>query len=166
MQDIEFVAEPLLGLVPSELGGAEFSGRDVHVREPDQRRVRRVGNGRQEIVLLGFENLQIRGCARRDHADDVAAHEFFPGARFFQLFAQRDFVSRAKQPGDVALGGVMRNAAHGDGLALFAVAGGQSDLQLAGGNDGVLVKEFVEIAQAEQDQRMRVALLDGLVLPH
>src|SRR5437879_12965105 len=58
------------------------------------------------------------------------------------------------------------NAAHGDRFAALAIAGGQGDLQFLGGDQGVFVEKLVEVAQAKQQERVRVALLDRLILPH
>ena len=58
---------------------------------------------------------------------------------------------------DVALGGVIGHAAHGNGDALFLIARGQRDLQFARRDDGVLEEEFVEVTQAER----RAARWDG-----
>ena len=68
-------------------------------------------------------------------------------------------------PGDVAGDRVVRHAAHGDGLAALLVAGGQCDLQLARARDGVLEEEFVEVAEAEEEERAGVLPLQLLVLP-
>src|SRR5271155_2253196 len=58
------------------------------------------------------------------------------------------------------------DAAHGDGLAFFLVAGGEGDFELAGGDFGVVKEELVEIAEAEQKQGVGELLLDAVVLPH
>ena len=58
------------------------------------------------------------------------------------------------------------HAAHGDGRALFLVAGGERDFEFARGGDGVFEEELVEIAQAEEQQGVRELLLDAVVLPH
>ena len=72
----------------------------------------------------------------------------------------------ADEAGDVAVRGVIGDAAHGNGLALFAIAGGEGDLEFAGGDDGVFVEEFVEIAEAEEEEGVRIAGLYGVVLLH
>src|SRR5205807_8335021 len=71
-----------------------------------------------------------------------------------------------QEPGDVRFGGMKWNAAPGDRFAALAIAGGQGDLQCLGGDQGVFVKKLVEVAQAKQQERVRVALLDRLILPH
>jgi len=52
-------------------------------------------------------------------------------------------------PGVIAFRGVIGNAAHGDGLAFFAVAGGQRDLEFTRSDHGIFVKQLVKIAQSE-----------------
>ena len=56
------------------------------------------------------------------------------------------------------------DAAHGDGFGF--VAGGEGELELAGGDDGVVVEELVEVAEAEEDERVGVRVFGGAVLPH
>jgi len=77
-----------------------------------------------------------------------------------------DFEAGANEARDVAVGGVIGDAAHGNGLALFAIAGGEGDLELAGGDDGVFVEEFVEVAKAEEKEGVGVAGFDRVVLLH
>jgi hypothetical protein len=88
------------------------------------------------------------------------------GARLLHLFADGDFKASADKAGDVAIGGVIGYAAHGNGLALFSIARGEGDLELARGNHGVFVEEFVEIAEAEEEKGVGIARLDGVVLLH
>ena len=56
------------------------------------------------------------------------------------------------------------DAAHGNG-ALF-VAGGEGDLEFAGGDDGVIVEELVEVAHAEEDEGVGVLALGSHELLH
>ena len=107
-------------------------------------------NGRQIIIFARVKNRAVGGCARSDDAHDFAAHEFFAGAGQLHLIAYGDFEAAANQARDVTIRGVIRHAAHGNGLALFAIAGGQSDLQFARGQNGIFVEEFVEIAEAKE----------------
>src|ERR1035437_4423367 len=58
------------------------------------------------------------------------------------------------------------DAAHGDGGALFLVAGGEGDFEFAGGDDGIFEEELVKIAEAEHEQGVGDLLLDVVVLPH
>ena len=120
----------------------------------------------EEIVLARFEDCGIRRRARSNHANDFATHELLAGAGLLHLLADRHFVTSPDQPRDVAIRRVIRHAAHGDRLPAFAIARRKRDLQLARGADRVFVEEFVKIAKAEEQQRMRIARLDGVMLPH
>ena len=91
---------------------------------------------------------------------------FFAGAGVFHLIADGDAIALLDQARDVVFGGVIGDAAHRDRLAFFLVARGERDFELARGGDGVVVEEFVEIAQAEQQQRVGDLLLDAVILPH
>ncbi len=82
------------------------------------------------------------------------------------LVADGDLVSLANELGDVALGGVVGNSAHGEGDAIYLLARGEGDLELARGGDGVIEEELVKIAHAEEQQRGGMLFLDGGVLPH
>jgi hypothetical protein len=54
----------------------------------------------------------------------------------------------------------MRDAGHGDALALGDRAAGQDQVQLAGCDLGVLIERLVEVAQPEKDDRVGVLLFD------
>ena len=58
------------------------------------------------------------------------------------------------------------DAAHRNGLALFPIARSERDLQLARGEHGVFVEKFVEIAETEEEQGVRIARFDRVVLLH
>ena len=77
---------------------------------------------------------------------------FLASARIFHLVADGDAVALLDEARDVAFGGVVGDAAHGDGRALFLVARGERDFELARGDDGVFEEQLVEIAQAEHQQ--------------
>src|SRR6516225_10402060 len=101
-------------------------------------------DGGKEIVFADIEDAEIGGSARSDDAHNFAAHEFFAGTSLFHLVANGDLEAGANQSGEIAFRGVIGNAAHGDGLAFFAVAGGEGDLQFARGDHGVFVKQLIE----------------------
>ena len=61
---------------------------------------------------------------------------------------------------------MVRNAAHGNGLALFAIARSERDLQFARSDHRIFVKKFVEIAQAKEQQSVRIARFDRVILLH
>jgi len=72
-------------------------------------------------------------CRVCDDAGDFTPHQFLAGARLLHLFANRHAVAAADQTRDVALGRVVGDAAHRDGIAFLFVAGRESDFELARG---------------------------------
>ena len=70
------------------------------------------------------------------------------------------------QAGQVALGGMKRNAGHGNRLAAGIAAGGKGDVEQAGGLLGIVIEQFVEITHTVEQQLVRVVLLDAEVLLH
>src|SRR5260221_2674245 len=166
MQELELFAKSFFGAGAAKFGGLKFSSREIDEGEADRGCSSALRNGGEKIVFAGVENGDISGGARSYSADDFAAKEFFAEAGRFHLIADGDFETVADQASDVAVGGVIRHAAHGNGLTFFAVAGSERDLQFARGEDGVFVEEFVEIAEAEEQQRVRVTRFDRVVLLH
>ena len=160
---LDFFLNSFAGVFSLEFGGAKFAGGEVEGGESDA--LTGLRDGGEEIVFFGTERRIGRG-ARRDHPRDFAPHQFLGQARVFHLLADRDLESLANQLGDVALGGVVRHATHGDGDAFFLVARGQRDLQFLRRQDGVVEEKFVEIAQAKEQQGAGMLLLDGGILPH
>ena len=59
-----------------------------------------------------------------------------------------------------------RYAGHGDGFPGRLSARGQGDIEQPGGAPGVVVKQFVEIPHAIEQQNVRVFRLDAEVLLH
>src|SRR5260370_40822668 len=73
-------------------------------------------------------------------ANDLAADKLFPRAGLLHLVADRDFETSTDQTRNIAFGGMIRHATHGNGLALFAVAGSEGNLQLARSDHGIFVE--------------------------
>ena len=76
----------------------------------------------QKIVFADIEDRDIGCGAGSDHAHNFAANQLLARAGLFHLVADGDFETGADQTRDVTLGGVVRNTAHGNGLAFFAIA--------------------------------------------
>ena len=72
----------------------------------------------------------------------------------------------ADQLGEIGLGRVHRHARHGDRLAGVVAAEGQGDAERGGGLLGVLEEQLVEVAHAEEDQRVGLARLGLEELRH
>ena len=146
----------------SHLGRRELPGADVHARQPrpapldDGSRQKVVGPGRQQAVL--------DQRARRDDADDLAPDQP-PRRHLADLVADRHPVPLLDQPGDVPLGGVVRHAGHRDALAPADVAARQHDVERLRHDLRVVVERLVEVAQAEEEDGVRMARLDLQVLP-
>ena len=137
-------------LVAAHLGGGKLAGGHVGVGEPHE--VVRGDDGREVVVRLRPQHVLVDDRAGRDHAGDRAIHEPVAGGR--HLIAHRDAVPGLDQPGDVAGHGVVGHAAHGRAAAATELAGGQHDLQLFGGDLGVAVEQLVEVAEAEEQERL------------
>jgi len=117
----------------------------------------------EEIVLFLAE-AGVERSAGGEYARDFAANDLLGELGVFHLFADGDAETLAQEPLKIALRRVIRDAAHGN--RAFAVAGGEGDLQLPGGDDGVVVEEFVKVAHAEEEQRVRMLLLGYGPLAH
>ncbi len=59
---------------------------------------------------------------------------------------------------------MIRDAAHGDGLAFFAIAGSESDLEDTGGEERVVEEEFIKVAETEEEKGAGVLGFDVVVL--
>ena len=120
----------------------------------------------QVVVLVRAQQVGVGGGAGRDDARDLALDQFLGELGVFHLVADGDAVALLDEARDVAFGRVVRHAAHRDGRALFLVARGERDFELARRGDGVFEEQLVEIAQAEHQQGVGHLLLDAVVLPH
>src|SRR5262249_11679834 len=113
----------VFGARAGEFGALKFAGGEIDEGQTDRAAGRVLINRGQKIVFLGVENGDIGGGARRDDADHFAADELFARAGGYHRIADGDFEAGAQETGYVAVGRVIRNAAHGDRLALFAHSG-------------------------------------------
>ena len=82
------------------------------------------------------------------------------------LLGDGDAETAADQAGEVGLGSVDGDAAHGNGLALMLAAAGEGDIEGGGGGFGVFEEEFVEVAHAEEKEGVRVFGLELEPLGH
>jgi len=144
-----------------ELGGAKVSGGEIE--QGDGGGVGGDVERAEEVVLLLAEGGVKRGAGGED-AGDLAADDLFGELGVFHLLTDGDAEAFAQESLEVALGGVVGDAAHGHGA--LAVAGGEGDLQLAAGDDGVVVEELVKVAHAEEDEGVGVLAFGGHELLH
>ena len=134
-------------------GDARIAAREIH---------------RTDVVAAPFlQHRAFRHGARGNDADDVPLHQPLCQCGVFRLLADGDLVALRDEPCNIALGAVIRHAAHGGALLRVLhvpVPGGQGQVQLPRGDDGVLVEHLVEVAEAEEEQAVPVLFLDLLVL--
>ncbi len=156
-------ARQLVGQLPcGKTGGDESAGRKL---DPCQSRWVARRHGGQKIALARIEEGVVGDGAGRDHSRHLAAHESLGGFRVFDLFAHGGPYSRRDQLGQVAVQLMVREAGHRDGVFAFFAAR-QGETERACGRFGVVVEHLVEIAHAEQQQRIGARPLRLLILFH
>ena len=122
---------------------------------------------RDEVVVLArVELLGVGDEPGRDDANDLARDDPLDLGGIGHLLAERDLVAEGEELGDVAVRRVVRDAAHRVLVGIALVAAGERDRERPGGDDRILAEELVEIAEAKEEQRIGVARLGFLVLPH
>src|SRR4051812_28905381 len=146
-----------------ELGSAELACREVEGGESSTLGV--AMNSSKKVIVFRSQT-GIRRRARRDHACDFAPHQFFRDSRIFHLLADGYLEPFADELSDVSLSRVIGNTAHRYRDAFFLITRGERDLQLFRSDYRIIEEEFIEVAQPEKEQRVRMLFLDGGVLPH
>ena len=169
------VAEDFAGGKAAKLGG-HILGVGAHRGE--KRAGGNVAEGKAEfpafpvnaadvVVFVLVQHTAFGDGAGGDDAGDVSLHQPLGGGRVFHLLADGDLVALLHQPGDVGVHAVIGDAAHGRLLLLWLapVTGGQGEIQFPSRQFGVVVKHFIEVAQAEHQNAVLVLILDLLILP-
>ena len=153
--------------LPARLADPELARGHVDEGGPQGAPRARSGamQGEEEVVRGPVQVLRVGERPRGDDAHHLSPHELLALARRLHLLAHRHLAPGANQPGDIAVGRVMGNARHGDG-ALPLLARGEGDLEQARALVGVLEEELVEVAEAEEEEVVGVALLELPVLQH
>ncbi len=93
-------------------------------------------------------------------------HRWAGVAPIADLFGDGDAMSGADQPGEVALGGMDRDAAHRDRLAVACPALGQSNVERVRGGLCIVEEKFEKIAHTVKQQRIARLGLEPVVLRH
>ena len=126
--------------------------------------------GGAEIAASGLQGGVVQHRTRSDHADDVPLHKPLGRGGILCLLADGHLVALGDEAGDVALGGVVGDAAHGHlfvkRLIFVLVAGGEGEIQLSGGGPGIGAEHLIKIAQTEEQDGVLVLLLDLQILLH
>jgi len=139
--------------------GHEIAGGQIHQREAEG--FPGGTNRGEEVVAFGHEHPLVEMRAGRQDLGDLAFDEF-AGPGVFKLVTDGDFPSGAEQPADVAVGGVMRQAAH-----RHAVARGERQIENLRARLRVLEKHLVKITEPEQQQRVLGQFaFDAAILRH
>ena len=123
---------------------AEFAGGEVHPGGVQAAAV--ACEGGEVTVAGGVELVGLERCPRTQDARDGAADESARLGRL-GLVADGDLAAGGEDFADVVVGGVERDARH-----RVAVAPGEGDAEEFGADLGVLEKQLVEIAEAEEEQ--------------
>ena len=139
----------------------ELAGADVGVGDGGSPVVE--GDGGEVVVGRLVEQLRLDHGARCDDPHDGAVDEA-PPVRLADLLADGDAVALLDEPREVGVEGVVGNAGERHLLALPHVPLREDDLQVARGDLRVLVERLVEVAHAEEEQRVGVLRLHAEVL--
>ena len=139
-----------------QLAGRAVEGGNPVIVRPQADRHRIVGATRKVRIL--------DHGSWRQYTDDLASHQAMSGGGILDLVAECDPQACLEQPTDIALECVVGDAGHRDAMALPQLAGRQRDAQQRRGPLGILPECFVEVAETEEHDGIRIVLLDSLVL--
>ena len=123
-----------------------------------------IGNDSHKVVVrLPLQQPRLNHSARGYNTNNVPLHQPLCFG-LAELLADGDLMSLVYQPRQIVIQGMTRDPRHRDALPLAHLPGGQHDLQLPGGDPGILVEGLVEVAEAEEDDRFRILPLYPKVL--
>ncbi len=144
-----------------EFGDGEFARSNIRVGNRGRPTVE---NDRGQVVVgVAGQESRLDDCPRCHDPHYFAREDAFERL-VSHLFADGDVVAFFDQAGEVVFDGVVGDARHRDARTFGDVARGEHDVEFARGNLGVLVKGLVEIAEAEEQDRVRVGAFDLEVL--
>ena len=146
-------------------GAAEFAGGDV--AEGHAAGVACQIHSADVVAAPLLQHGAFGDGAGGDDTDHVPLDDALGQGRVLRLLADGHLVALGDEPGDIALGAVVGDAAHGGALLRVLngpVPGGQGQVQLPGSHLGVLIEHLIEIAQAEKQQAILIVLLDLVIL--
>ena len=147
--------------------GFEQPRRDIQPRRPQPVPILR--QGQQEVRPAGFQQGVLGQGAGRDQPHHVAPDRHLgiaPGLGVFHLLGHGHAKAAPDQPRQIIFRRMHRHAAHGNRRPAMRPARGQRDIQRRRGSFGVGEEQLIEIAHAEEDQRIRVLRLGGKPLRH
>ena len=156
--DAEDVGEQTVAAVsvtrnrPVESSSQPGRARSRSALDPPERH-QKIRFGRRQQLVLGDR-------AGRHQPDDIAPDDRFCAAllglrRVLDLLAHGDAVAEPDQLLQIVVGGMDRHAAHRNVAGPMLAALGQHDAERAGRHLRILEEQFVEIAHAIEQQRVR-----------
>jgi len=120
----------------------------------------------QQIVAAVFEQRLIGDGSGRDYAHHLAFDQTLGQRRVADLLADRDRLAELDQFCQITFDGVAGHAGHRNWRTGRCAALGQGDVEQTRRLARVVVKQFIEIAHAEQHQRVWILRLGSEVLAH
>ena len=117
---MQFVGQQAVRPVVLDFGYFELAGGQIHRRQsgafpPDV-------DGGEVMGAFRVEQVILQHCSRGDDAHHLPFHQSLGQFRVFHLFADGDLFALLDQFGNVLVGCMMRDAAHGNGIGLVLVA--------------------------------------------
>ena len=147
-------------------GRRELARGDVHERDAKEPVAPR-GNRHQERRFTCIEIPWLGQRSRRHDAHDLAPHQALGLPRILDLFADRNAKTLFHEASDVGVGSMKGDAAHRDALTA-RILGSRRERQLKGPrrHQRVFIEHFVEVAHAEEENRIAMLLFGVQVLAH
>ncbi|MCY1414677.1 hypothetical protein D9M71_301340 [compost metagenome] len=147
-----------------EFQHGEVAAGDVQYGQAEQALIAE-HSGDQVIATL-IEQGFVTDGAGGDDAHYLAFDRPLAGGRVADLFANHHRLAQFHQLGQVALGRMEGDTAHGNRLARRLAAGGQGDVEEFGGFLRIFVEDFVEVTHAVEHQLVWVLVFQLPVLLH
>ncbi len=159
------VGYQLLYVVVRSLGGKKLSRR--YIQECHSACPLAEMHGGKEVVLLVVEHVVGHCHTRRYEFCNAALHKFLCQLRVFELVADGNSSSSSDQFWQIRVEGMMRKSRHLGGWFVSGVVSfSQCNSEDATCIYGIVAIRFVEVAAAEEQQRIRVFCLQGEELLH
>ncbi|MCY1433951.1 hypothetical protein D9M71_499930 [compost metagenome] len=147
-----------------DLQHGEVAAGDVQHGQAEQALVTQ--HGGDQVVATLVEQRFVTDRTGGDDAYHLALDRALAGGRVADLFANHHRLAQFHQLGQVALGRMEGDTAHGNRLARRLAAGGQGDVEEFGGFLRIFVEDLVEVAHAVEHQLVRVLVFQLPVLLH
>ncbi len=160
----QLVLQGLVGILTPVLRDGGLAGRDIAVGEREA--VLLPDDGGEVVVFLLTEHRLLRQRAGGHDADDLPPDETLGQLGVLHLLADGHLVAALDEARDVSLRGMERDSAHGSPFVLSAVLARQRQLQLLGGELGVVVEHLIEVAQAKEEDAIPVLGFQVHILLH